>query len=121
MQGCDAAHTMLDSTIRIAGRGTMSIDIEVGSICSTGDSARFGAAADVIATAIAATMQSVLERHVAYNWVWTDEIRCRGCNASLPIPFLASTRSNADRVFEAHRSAEVEALLAMGSGFLNRR
>ncbi|WP_235010580.1 hypothetical protein [Arthrobacter sp. SLBN-112] len=99
----------------------MSIDIEVGSICSTGDSARFGPAADVIATAIAATMQSVLERHVAYNWVWTDEIRCRGCNASLPIPFLASTRSNADRVFEAHRLAEVEALLAMGSGFLNRR
>lgn len=120
MQARDGEHTMLDSTIRIAGRGTMSIDIEVGSIRSTGDSAPFGAAAGVIASAITAAMQSVLERHAAYNWVWTDEIRCRGCNASLPIPFLASTRANADSVFDAHRSAQVEALLATGSGYLDR-
>lgn len=121
MPACDAEHTMLDSTIGIAGRGTMSIDTEVGSIHNTGDAALVAAAANAITTAIAAAMQGVLERHAAYNWVWTDEIRCRGCGASLAIPYLSSTRANADLVFEAHRSAEVGALLGTGSGHPNRR
>ncbi|WP_306631255.1 hypothetical protein [Arthrobacter sp. B1I2] len=90
----------------------MSIDFEVGSIRSTGDSALAAAADDAIPAAMAIAMQRVLERHMAYNWVWTDEIRCRGCNASLSVPFLASTRANADLVFEAHRSREWAALLA---------
>jgi len=120
MRTCGTRRTMLDSTIRIAGRGTMSIDFEVGSIRRTGESACV-AAADVIAVAIATAMHSVLDRHAAYNWVCTDEIRCRGCNASLPVPFLASTRANADLVFEAHRTREVQTLLATGAGFLNRR
>ncbi|BCW54488.1 hypothetical protein OUO20_06240 [Arthrobacter sp. FX8] len=99
----------------------MSIDTEVGSIHSTGDAALVTAAANAITTAVATAMQSVLERHAAYNWVWTDEIRCRGCGASLPIPYLSSTRANADLVFEAHRSAEVGTLLATGSESPNRR
>lgn len=56
----------------------MSIGIEIGAGLSDEDATHFAAVSD----AITAAMQRVRERHPAYNWVWTDEIRCRGCNAS---------------------------------------
>jgi hypothetical protein len=90
----------------------MSIDIEIGSSLSNEDAAHFAARTEAITTA----MQQVRERHAAYSWVWTDEIRCRGCNASLDIPVLASTSVNADKAFEAHLSAQLDALLAAGGG-----
>ncbi|WP_104044878.1 hypothetical protein [Arthrobacter sp. ZGTC412] len=86
----------------------MSIDIEIGSSLSNEDAAHFAAKTAAITTA----MQRVRERHPAYSWVWTDEIRCRGCNASLDIPILASTNANADRAFQAHQAAQLDALLA---------
>ncbi|MBX7444944.1 MULTISPECIES: hypothetical protein [unclassified Arthrobacter] len=87
----------------------MSIDIEIGSGLSDGDAAHFAAKTEVITTA----MQRVQESHPAYSWVWTDEIRCRGCNASLDIPFIASTNANADRAFKAHQSAQLDYLLGV--------
>jgi hypothetical protein len=86
----------------------MSIDIEIGSGLSNEDTAHFAARTAEITTA----MQLVQQRHAAYSWVWTDEIRCRGCNASLDIPVLASTNANADKAFQAHQSAQLDALLA---------
>lgn len=86
----------------------MSIDIEIGSGLSNEDAAHFAARTAAITTA----MQRIQERHPAYSWVWTDEIRCRGCNASLDIPMLASTDANADKAFQAHQSAQLDALLA---------
>lgn len=85
----------------------MSIDIVIGSSLSNEDAAHFAAKTNVITTA----MQRVRESHPAYSWVWTDEIRCRGCNASLEIPILASTNANADKAFQAHQSAQLDALL----------
>lgn len=85
----------------------MSIDIEIGSGLSNGDAEHFAAKTEIITTA----MQRVQESHPAYSWVWTHEIRCRGCNASLDIPALASTNANADRAFKAHQSAQLDKLL----------
>lgn len=90
----------------------MSIDIEIGSSLSNEDAAHFAAKTEVIT----ATMQQVRALHAAYSWVWTDEIRCRGCNASLDIPILASTNANADKALAAHQAAELDALLATSSG-----
>jgi hypothetical protein len=86
----------------------MSIDIEIGSSLSNEDAAHFAAKT----AAITIAMQCVREGHPAYSWVWTDEIRCRGCNATLDIPILASTNANADRAFQAHQAAELDAVLA---------
>lgn len=88
----------------------MSIDIEIGSSLSNEDAAHFAAETEAITTA----MQQVRAQHAAYSWVWTDEIRCRGCNASLDIPILASTKANADKAFQAHQSAQLDASLAAG-------
>ncbi|TLM81706.1 hypothetical protein FDW83_14885 [Pseudarthrobacter sp. NamE2] len=88
----------------------MSIDIGIGMSLSNGDATLFAAKSEAITTA----MQRVREGHPAYSWVWTDEIRCRGCDARLDIPVLASTRASADRAFQAHQSAELDALLAAG-------
>lgn len=89
----------------------MSIDIEIGNSLSNEDAAHFAAETEVITTA----MQRVQEAHAAYSWAWTDEIRCRGCNASLYIPPLDSTKANADKAFQAHQSAQLDALLTAGS------
>lgn len=86
----------------------MSIDIEIGSGLSNEDASHFAARTAAITTA----MQLVRERHAGYSWVWTDEIRCRGCSASLDIPVLASTNANADKAFQAHQAAQLDALLA---------
>lgn len=86
----------------------MSIDIEIGTGLSNEDAAHFAAKTEAITSA----MQRVRERHAAYSWVWTDEIRCRGCNASLEIPVLASTSVSADKAFQAHQSAALDAVLA---------
>lgn len=88
----------------------MSIDIEIGSGLSNEDAAHFAATTEAITTA----MQQVRERHPAYNWVWTHEIRCQGCRASLDVPALASTNANADKAFQAHQSAQLDAWLAAG-------
>ncbi|GAB5077143.1 hypothetical protein [Arthrobacter sp. AD-310] len=88
----------------------MSIDIEIGSSLSNEDAAHFAAKAEAITTA----MQQVRDLHPAYSWVWTDEIRCRGCNASLEIPLLASTNANADKALAAHQSAQLDVFLAGG-------
>ncbi|MFJ6158568.1 hypothetical protein ACIQF8_14825 [Pseudarthrobacter sp. NPDC092184] len=88
----------------------MSIDIEIGTSLSNEDAAHFAAKTEAITSA----MQRVRERHAAYSWVWTDEIRCRGCNASIDIPLLASTNASADKAFQAHQSAQLDALLAAG-------
>jgi hypothetical protein len=90
------------------GRGTMSIDIEIGSGLSNEDAAHFAAKTEAVTIA----MQRVQEEHAAYSWAWTDEIRCRGCNTSLDIPILASTKANADKAFQAHQAAELDVLLA---------
>ncbi|MDQ0823621.1 Ni,Fe-hydrogenase I small subunit [Arthrobacter sp. V4I6] len=86
----------------------MSIDIEIGTSLSNEDAAHFAAKTE----AIIAAMQRVREQHAAYSWVWTDEIRCRGCSASLDIPLLASTNANADKAFQAHQFAQLDAVLA---------
>ncbi|MEV7635488.1 hypothetical protein AB0N71_04820 [Pseudarthrobacter enclensis] len=86
----------------------MSIDIGIGTSLSNGDAAHFALQAE----AITAASQQVRISHPAYSWVWTHEIRCRGCNAALEIPVLASTKANADRAFAAHQSAQLDALLA---------
>lgn len=86
----------------------MSIDIEIGTSLSNEDAAHFAAKTEAITSA----MQRVRESHAAYSWAWTDEIRCRGCNASLDIPPLASTNVTADKIFQAHQSAQLDALLA---------
>ncbi|MHC6594268.1 hypothetical protein [Arthrobacter sp. C152] len=94
----------------------MSIDIEIGSGLSNEDAAHFAATTEAITTA----MQLVQASHPAYSWVWTHEIRCRGCHASLDIPALASTKANADKAFEAHQSAQMDAWLATDSGTAGR-
>ena len=94
----------------------MSIDIEIGSGLSNEDAAHFAATTEAITTA----MQQVQERHPAYSWVWTHEIRCRGCHASLDIPALASTKANADKAFQAHQSAELDAWPAANPGTAGR-
>ncbi|WP_258805896.1 hypothetical protein [Pseudarthrobacter sp. NS4] len=86
----------------------MSIDIEIGTSLSNEVAAHFAARTQAITEA----MQWVQERHAAYSWVWTDEIRCRGCNASLDIPLLESTNAKADKAFQAHQFAQLDAILA---------
>ncbi|WP_104043916.1 hypothetical protein [Arthrobacter sp. ZGTC412] len=86
----------------------MSIDIEIGTSLSGEDAAHFAAKTETITAA----MRRVQEWHAAYSWVWTDEIRCRGCNASLDIPMLASTNANADKAFQAHQAAQLDGILA---------
>ena len=88
----------------------MSIDIEIGTSLSDEDAAHFAAKK----AAITAAMQRVQDQHAAYSWVWTDEIRCRGCSASIDVPPLASADANADKAFRAHQSARLDALLADG-------
>jgi Ni,Fe-hydrogenase I small subunit len=88
----------------------MTINAEIGSLFSDEESTAFAAQAEAITSA----MEDVAERHPAYSWVWTDEIRCRGCSASLEIPLLASTAANADKAFQAHVSAELDTLLNEG-------
>ena len=90
----------------------MSIGIEIGSGLSNEDAAHFAATTEAITTA----MQQVQERHPAYSWVWTHEIRCRGCHAAMDIPALASTKANADKAFGTHQTAQLEALLATDEG-----
>ena len=90
----------------------MSIDIEIGSSLSNEDAEHFAAQT----AAITIAMQQVRELHSAYSWVWTDEIRCRGCNASLEIPILASTNANADKALAAHQAAQLDALLTTADG-----
>lgn len=87
----------------------MSIGIGIGKSLSN-DGAAHAAKTD----AVTAALQRVWEGHPAYSWVWTDEIRCRGCDARLEIPVLASTRASADKAFKAHQSAELDALLSAG-------
>lgn len=87
----------------------MSIDIGIGSILSNEDAEHFSAAADRINTA----MQQVEQEHNDYSWVHTDEIRCRGCRASLDVPRLASNKANADLAFERHQSQELDIILGM--------
>lgn len=90
----------------------MSIDIGIGSSLSSEDAAHFVATTEAITSAL----QQVREIHSAYSWVWTHEIRCRGCHARLEIPVLASTKANADKAFSAHQSAELDAALAADGG-----
>jgi hypothetical protein len=90
----------------------MSIDIEIGNSLSNEDADHFAAKT----AAITSGMQQVRDLHAAYSWVWTDEIRCRGCNASLEIPILASTNANADKALAAHQAAELDALLTTTNG-----
>jgi hypothetical protein len=90
----------------------MSIDIGIGNSLSNEDAEHFAAKT----AAITSAMREVRELHAAYSWVWTDEIRCRGCNASLEIPILASTNANADKALAAHQAAELDALLATSTG-----
>ncbi|WP_190243069.1 hypothetical protein [Arthrobacter globiformis] len=82
--------------------------IDIGLILSHEDEANFAAQTE----AVTAAMQQVRELHPAYSWVGTDEIRCRGCNAGLDIPPLASTNANADKAFRAHQTAQLDAMLA---------
>ncbi|PNH85639.1 hypothetical protein [Arthrobacter sp. AFG20] len=82
--------------------------IDIGLILSHEDEAHFAAQTE----AVTAAMQQVRKLHPAYSWVGTDEIRCRGCNAGLDIPSLASTNANADKAFRAHQAAQVDAMLA---------
>lgn len=65
------------------------------------------------ATAVTEGMDRVLQQHPGYAWVWTDQIRCRGndCGQDLEIPLLKSTQITEDRIFEAHRSAHLNAFL----------
>jgi Ni,Fe-hydrogenase I small subunit len=90
----------------------MSIDIEFGTSLNNEDAAHLAATTEAITSA----MQRVREQHAAYSWVWTDEIRCRGCNASLDIPLLASTKMNADKAFQEHQAVQLDALLAADGG-----
>ena len=90
----------------------MSIDIEIGSGLSNEDAAHLAGRTAAVTTA----MQLVQERHAAYSWVWTDEIRCRGCNASLDIAILASTDANADKAFREHQAAQLDVMLAVAGG-----
>jgi hypothetical protein len=89
----------------------MSIDIGIGSSLSSEDAAHFVATTEAITSAL----QQVREIHSAYSWVWTHEIR-RGCHTRLEIPVLASTKADADKVFAAHQSAELDAFLAADGG-----
>ncbi|MBT2547845.1 hypothetical protein [Arthrobacter sp. ISL-65] len=82
--------------------------IDIGLILSQEDEAHFAAHTE----AVTAAMQQVRKLHPAYSWVGTDEIRCRGCNAGLDIPSLASTNANADKAFRAHQTAQIDAMLA---------
>jgi hypothetical protein len=91
--------------------GTMSIDIGIGTSLSGEDAAHFAAKGEAITTAL----RQVREQHPAYNWVCTYEIRCRGCNARLGVPLLASTKANADKAFQTHQSAELDAILDLSS------
>ena len=100
------------TTIGDGGRGTLSIDIEIGSGLSNEDAAHLAGRTAAVTTA----MQLVQERHAAYSWVWTDEIRCRGCNASLDIAILASTDANADKAFREHQAAQLDVMLTAVSG-----
>jgi hypothetical protein len=81
--------------------------IDTGLILSHEDEAHFAAQTE----AVTAAMQQARKLHPAYSWVGTDEIRCRGCNAGLDIPCLASTNANADKAFQAHQTAEGDAML----------
>lgn len=56
-------------------------------------------------------MDAVAKAHGAYNWVWTDEIACRGCGARLEIPLLKSTNAVADSALERHRQEQLRVLL----------
>ncbi|WP_395400521.1 hypothetical protein ACHMXB_17805 [Arthrobacter sp. UC242_113] len=82
--------------------------IDIGRILSHEDETHFEAQTE----AVTAAMQQVRKLHPAYSWVGTDEIRCRGCNAGLDIPSLASTNANAEKAFRAHQTAQVDALPA---------
>lgn len=68
------------------------------------------------ATAVTEGMDRVLQQHPGYSWVWTDQIRCRGndCGQDLEIPLMRSTQVTADRIFESHRSAHLDAFLGEG-------
>lgn len=85
----------------------MSIDIEFGNIISSADAQHLAATADKVTSA----MHQVEQHHTDYSWVRTDEIRCRGCRASLDVPVLASNKTNADLAFERHLAAEVDLIL----------
>ena len=100
----EAAPISVNGTIGNDVRGTMTIDI--GLILSHEDD--FAAQTE----AVTAARQQVRQLHLAYSWVGTDEIRCRGCNAGLDIPSIASTNANADKAFRAHQTAQVDAMLA---------
>jgi hypothetical protein len=82
--------------------------IDTGLILSHEDEASFAAQSE----AVTAATHQIRKLHPAYSWVGTDEIRCRGCNAGLDIPSLASTNANADKAFQAHQTAQAEAMLA---------
>jgi hypothetical protein len=82
--------------------------IDIGLILSHEDEAHFAAQTE----AVTAAMQQARKLHPAYSWVGTDEIRCRGCNAGLDIPSLASTNTNADKAFQAHQRAQADAMLS---------
>jgi len=102
----EAARITVNGTIGNDVRGAMTIDI--GLILSHEDEAHFAAQTEPVTAA----MQQVWKLHPAYSWVGTDEIRCRGCNAGLDIPSLASTNANADKAFRAHQRAQADAMLA---------
>jgi hypothetical protein len=101
-----AAPITVNGTIGNDVRGIMTI--EIGLILSHEDEAHFAAQTE----AVTAAMQQVRKLHPAYSWMGTDEIRCRGCNAGLDIPSLASTNANADKAFRAHQTDQVDATLA---------
>jgi hypothetical protein len=102
----EAARITVNGTIGNDVRGAMTIDI--GLILSHEDEAHY----TVPTEPVTAAMQQVWELHPAYSWVGTDEIRCRGCNAGLDIPSLASTNANAEKAFRAHQTAQVDAMPA---------
>lgn len=110
----EAAPISVNGTIGNDVRGTMTIDI--GLILSHEDEAHFAAQTE----AVIAARQQVRKLHLAYSWVGTDEIRCRGCNAGLDIPSLASTNANADKAFRAHQTAQVDAMLAADGRYSTR-
>lgn len=85
----------------------MSIDIEIGNILSNEDAEHLAAAA----AKVSAAMHQVEQAHPAYNWVWTDEIICRGCDKRLEVPYLASNKVNADLAFERHLAEETDIIL----------
>lgn len=104
----DAAHISVIRTISNRKVGAMTLEhTELSSLVSDADLADLHA----ITEAVRDGMAKIKEYHPAYNWVWTDEIECRGCRDRLEIPPLKSTSPVADRVFEDHQQFHLQHML----------